>query len=71
MIMANEPDSEADNFAFIEVLDTPERDNPKFGAVTLRIEQSSTRSQSLRMTTEDAETLVIKLTKYLNNKESN
>lgn len=67
--MANEPDSDASNWRSIEVFDTPERDNPKFGAVTLRIDQDSSRSQTLRMTRADAEVLVDKLSGYIYNYE--
>jgi len=63
--MANEPDSEATSWRSIEVIDTPERDNPKFGAVTIHLDQDERRSQSLRMTRIDAEVLVDKLSEYL------
>jgi hypothetical protein len=64
--MANEPDSEADDYESIEVADTPERDNPKFGAVTLQVTRGN-HSQTLRMTRADAQSLADKLTEHLNN----
>lgn len=68
--MANEPDSEAEDFESIEVTDTPERDNPKFGAVSLQVSRGI-HSTTIRMTKADAEKLAIKITKYLISKESN
>lgn len=68
--MSNEPDSDAENFESVEVYATPERDNPKFGAVTLTVTRGR-HSQTIRMTTEDAETLVTKLSEHLNNETSN
>jgi hypothetical protein len=68
--VSNEIDGEADNFDAIEVYPTPERDNPKFGAVTLTFTRGM-HSQTTRMTTEDAETLLLKLHEYLTNETSN
>lgn len=68
--MANEPDSDADNWESIEVRDTTERDTPEFGAVTLRIVMNKLNSQTIRMTREDAGTLADKLSEYLYNYET-
>lgn len=63
--MSNEPDSEADDYLSISVRDTPERDNPKFGAVTIELSQTPQRSQSIRMSRVDAVDLHDALTHYL------
>lgn len=64
----NEPDGDADNFESIKVFDTPERDNPKFGAVTLTTTRGNS-SQTLRMTVNDAHVLKYSLTEYLRDKD--
>ena len=63
------PDSDANNYETVEVYDTPERDNPKFGAVCLHVSRGN-NSTTLRMTRADAEILADKLSEYLYNEET-
>lgn len=48
----------------IEVSDTPLRDNPAYGSVSIRVEKSN-HSTIQRLTRHDAEILRDKLTEYL------
>lgn len=67
--MSSEPDSEADDYESIKVHATPERDNPKYGAVTIVLDHGQT-GYTIRMTTEDARRLHSALTEYLNSETS-
>ena len=63
--MSPEPDSEAWGGQTVHVGDTPERDNPKYGAVTLTFEVGETHSNTVRITRSIARELSKQLTEYL------
>lgn len=63
--MSDEPDSEAWEGQTVHVRDTPERDNPKYGAVTLTFDVSETHSNTVRITRRIAQELNKHLNEYL------
>lgn len=58
------PDSDAERHDSITVFDTPERDNPKFGSVSVAF-QKGLHGSTIRMTRDDAQKLNALLTDYL------
>lgn len=59
------PDSKANHLLEIEVVDTPEHDNPEFGAVSIRLRTTKNSTNVIRLSLLDASELAHHLAEYL------